>query len=92
MRVAETRRGQWSGKVWGKYNVQYRYMMRNRVGRQGPFGLSEDGVRPVVSNGAGCSSGSPQEIFGGGGGGGRLSSVFMPATSMGVGRQTTCLS
>lgn len=46
----------------------------------------------MVSNGAGCSSGSSSTIFGGGGGGSRSSFVFLPATSMGVGRQTACLS
>lgn len=54
----------------------------------------EEGVKPVVSNGAGGSSDFSSTIFGGGGGGGggRPSSSLWPATSMGVGRQTVCLS
>lgn len=51
---------------------------------QEPFGLGGEGVKPPVSNGAGWSPDSSSTIFGGGGGGGKLSSVFLPATSMGV--------
>lgn len=66
-------------------------MMGNRAEEQEPFGLSEEeGAKVVVLNTAGCGS-SSSRIFGGGGGG-KSSFVFSPATSMGVGRQTTCLS
>lgn len=63
-----------------------------RNGGQEPSEFSEEGIQPVVANCGGCISDSSSTIFGGGGGGGRSSYVFLPATSMGVGRQTACLS
>lgn len=66
--------------------------MKNRVGERQPLGLSKEGVKLAVSNGAGCSTNSSSKIFGGGGGGGRLLIVFLPATSMGAGQRTACPS
>lgn len=45
----------------------------------------EEGVKPVVSNGAGGSSDFSSTIFGGGGGGGRSFCSLLPAVFMGVG-------
>ena len=58
---------------------------RGRSGGYEPFGFSEEGVKPVVSNGAGSSFDVSSEIFGGGGGGGRSSSGLWPTTFMSVG-------
>lgn len=62
------------------------------MGGYEPFGLSREGIKPVVSSGAGGSFDSSSTIFGGGGGGGRSSFGLRPTKCMGVGGQTMCLS